>query len=247
MYNSNKFRRAGAVLISVILLLTLSACARGEAHATVHVNGSVDLDLSFSMSDSALQAVGMSKLPDNLFTGMKNEGFQVEPYDQDGRIGFNAHNKYEIDRKSAQNKPQLPEGMTFDMTNTPHFFTTTRHVTVTADLLRMTPASASEVREKLNSMNFIAKRLLENQLQMDFKLTLPVKPGENNADATEDGGKTLVWHISALNENTLELSVNTPNIRNIAITGGIVLLLIIIAVIIWIRSRRRKAAPPTQP
>jgi len=76
-------------------------------------------------------------------------------------------------------------------------------------------------------------------VNFDFKLTLPIKPMDSNADLVEDHGKTLIWHVSPLNTNKLDLTVQVPNIRNIIIMGGIALVLII-ALLIWFMVRRRR-------
>ena len=96
-----------------------------------------------------------------------------------------------------------------------------------------------EIKDQINKVPSFLKNLLLKDVNFDFKLSLPIKAQDSNADLVEDQGKTLTWHISPLNSNTLDLTVQVPNIRNIIITG-VIALIAVAALLIWFFVHRRR-------
>ena len=90
--------------------------------------------------------------------------------------------------------------------------------------------------QRIQSMNFLTKRLLDNQLDLSFSLTLPIKPLTHNADHVSPDGKTLTWDISLLQPNTVNVVVKAPNIKRIVWTAG--LGIVLLALVIWLLRRR---------
>ena len=111
------------------------------------------------------------------------------------------------------------------------------HILAEADLMESMPDG--DIKDKINNVPNFLKRLLLKDVNFDFKLSLPIKAQDSNADQVEDGGKTLVWNVSPLQKNTLDLTVQIPNIRNILFVaiGGLLLILVLL---IWFFIRRRR-------
>lgn len=112
------------------------------------------------------------------------------------------------------------------------------HITAEADLMESMPDG--EIKNQINKVPSFLKNLLLKDVNFDFKLSLPIKAADSNADQVEDGGKTLIWHVSPLQMNKLDLTVQVPNIRNIIIIA-VIGLLCIAALLIWFFVRRRRA------
>jgi len=220
------------------MLFILSACADGEAHVTVNMDGSSDLDLNLNVTDSALGMMGQDNLMTLLADTLKRNNFQAEVSDQGDRTQLKATTHYEKSNTvSTFSTSDLPNGIQVEQSITPGFFTSKLHIVAEADLLQTIPDG--EVKDQINKVPGFLKNLLLKDVNFDFKLTLPIKAQDSNADLVEDQGKTLIWHVSPLNTNTLDVTVQVPNIRNIIITGGIALVLII-ALLIWFMVRRRR-------
>ncbi|WP_054950312.1 DUF3153 domain-containing protein [Numidum massiliense] len=78
------------------------------------------------------------------------------------------------------------------------------------------------------------------QMNLQAKLTLPYDLSvTHNGTTVENDGKTIVWEINPVEDNTINVQFAIPHIRNIVIIVCGVLLLLI-AVILIVRQRRGK-------
>ncbi|MEO2203816.1 hypothetical protein ABGV42_08705 [Paenibacillus pabuli] len=221
-----------------LTLVILSACADGEAHLTVNLDGSTDLDINLGVTESALGKIGQDNLMPLLEDVLKRNNFQAEVVDEGERKQLSATTHYEKSSTTASfDMSQLPEGIQVEQTTEPGFFTSRFHVTATADLMESMPDG--EIKDQINKVPSFLKNLLLKDVNFDFKLSLPIKAENSNADLVEDQGKTLTWHISPLHSNTLDLTVQVPNIRNIIITA-VMALIVVAALLIWFFVRRKR-------
>jgi hypothetical protein len=242
--------RCSQLIAAAALLLLLCSCARGDAHATVHMDRSVDLDVEVSVSENALSSLYLQKALENYKRPLEQYGIQIVPLQESGREGFQLHHTFTAAQSDGNTNPeealqklsqQLPKGMMLSSAVKKHFFTTDYQLQLTADFLQMLPDGDQALSNKLESMNFIAKELLSRQLDFSFNLTLPIRPLAHNANRVADDGKTLTWDISPLNENRLELAVRVPNLGRIAIAAAVALLAVIALVLLWLRRRRKRS------
>lgn len=132
---------------------------------------------------------------------------------------------------------KLPPGIHIEQSKTPGFFTSQLHILAEADLMESMPDG--DIKDRINSVPGFLKRLLLKDVNFDFKLSLPIKAQNSNADQVEDGGKTLIWNVSPLQKNKLDLTVQIPNIRNILLVA-IAGLVLVLALLIWFFIRRRR-------
>ncbi|MDP4098877.1 DUF3153 domain-containing protein [Paenibacillus sp. P96] len=247
LYKSRSIRFS----IAAALLLLLCSCARGDAHATVHIDRSIDLDVEVSVNKNALNSLYLQKSLEEYVRPLEQYGIRIEPLQESGREGFRFHHTFTAPKSSGSTGaadaldklPQrLPKGLTLSSMVEKHFFTTEYQLQLTADFLQMLPNGGSTVTDKLENMNFISKRLLSEQLDFNFSLTLPIRPQAHNADRVSDDGKTMTWNISPLNENHLEFSVGVPNMGRVAAAVAAVLLIVMAFVLFWLRCRSRRSS-----
>ncbi|MGQ8874513.1 hypothetical protein [Paenibacillus sp. TSA_86.1] len=224
-------------LMLAFMLIMLSACADGEAHVTVNTNGTADLDLNLSVSDSALGKIGQHNMMPLLAEALERNNFKAEVTKQADQSVLKATTHYEKSNMTGFDSSKLPPGIQIEQSTTPGFFTSKMHITAEADLMESMPEG--DIKDKINNVPGFLKRLLLKDVKFDFKLSLPIQAEDSNADQVQDGGKTLIWNISPLQKNTLDLTVQIPNIRNIllvSITG----LVLILSLLIWFFIRRRR-------
>lgn len=221
-----------------LMLIILSACADGEAHLTVNMDGSTDLELNLGVTESALGKIGQDNLMPMLEEALKKNNFQAEVVDDGERKQLSATTHYEKSNTAASfDLSKLPKGIQVKQSTEPGFFTSRFHVTATADLMESMPDG--EIKDQINKVPSFLKNLLLKDVNFDFKLSLPIKAEDSNADLVEDQGKTLTWHVSPLNSNTLDLTVQVPNIRNIIITA-VIALIVVASLLIWFFIRRKR-------
>ncbi|MDM5278121.1 hypothetical protein QUF95_12040 [Paenibacillus silvae] len=237
MSTRNTIRQLLFTWLLIFMLVLLSACANGEAHVTVNTDGSTDLALDLSVSDSALGKIGQENAMPLLAEALERNNFKAEVTKQGDQNVLRATTRYEKSNMTGFDASKLPTGIHIEQSTVPGFFTSKMHITADADLMESMPDG--DIKEQINKVPGFLKRLLLKDMKFDFKLTLPIKADDSNADEVQDGGKTLIWNISPLQKNTLDLTVQIPNIRNILLVAipGLVLIL---ALLIWFFIRRRK-------
>ncbi|WP_172251780.1 hypothetical protein [Saccharibacillus deserti] len=232
-------RRLAALILPIALCLPLAACAQGVVDVTVNRDGTADIRMDATIDESALDTIGQSDLPDQIAESLRKQGLETEAIHQDGQAGLSASRKVELDGGTL---PEMPEGITVQNNKEAGWFTTTHNLVVIADPPELIPRESSSLTGLVGSR--LLGRFVDNEFDFDFKLTLPLKPGANNADEISGNGRTLTWNLAVTRENRIELSFTVPNIRRIVYTASAVLLLVIAAVIAFLlrRKRRKKAA-----
>ncbi|MCC3374273.1 hypothetical protein [Cohnella sp. REN36] len=238
--------RRAALLAGIGLLLAalLASCAQGQAHLTVHLNGTADLDLNASASKTMLKLVGKPDLPGQLADALRQNGMEASVEDTGGSAGIRATRR--LDLKTLQDRPsRLPDGMRMTLTKDERYFFARYHVSVDYDASQALAGLGEEANRKLAELPAITKQLAQSQIRFDLLLTTPIRLRDHNADETRDGGRTLVWHAKLLENNHIELGFPLPNVRHIANVGIPALLALVLAVagtILFWRKRRRRSA-----
>ncbi|PYE50150.1 DUF3153 domain-containing protein [Paenibacillus barcinonensis] len=241
MSTRNTIRQLLLTCMLLFMLVLLSACANGEAHVTVNTDGSADLALDLSVSDSALGKIGQDNVMPLLAEALERNHFKAEITKQGDQNVLKATNHYERSSMTAFDTSKLPTGIHIEQSTVPGFFSSKMHITADADLMESMPDG--DIKEQINKVPGFLKRLLLKDMNFNFKLSLPIKADASNADEVQDGGKTLIWNISPLQKNTLDLTVQIPNIRNIllvAIPGLVLILALLIGFFIRRKRMRRQ-------
>ncbi len=221
--------------MSLLLLFLLSACAKGEAHVTVHTDGTADVNFDLQVQNRNLKFIGQNELVQSIENAFEDHGFVTGNQQSEGTSEISASKEVKIG--GADNKQELPESISYSTVKEEGFFFSKHKITVDADLMSAIPDNTWT--EQLQAIPNFVRNLLLKDIELDFKLTLPIKPESSNADTVTPDGKTMTWHVDPLSANHLELSVSIPNIQNIIITAVIALILIGTILFIVIRKVRR--------
>lgn len=239
MFNRKSVRPSVSRLLAwvplIALCLMLSACAKGELDVKIKTDGTADIAVNALVDDSALDTLGQSDLPERIASGLRDQGFDAEATRQGDQSGIRASRNVKLD--ADRQMPDIP-GVTVESSAKPGLFFTERSFVVTTDSSELIPKQNSSIGGFLGSR--LLGGLVEKEFDFDFKLTLPIKPGSNNADEVSADGRTLTWHLAATRENRIELAMNVPNIRNIVYAASAVLLVLIALTVFLILRRKRK-------
>lgn len=236
---SNIIRRSLLAAALVLLATLLGSCAQGQAHLTIHRNGTADLDLNASISRQTLGLIGQPDLPEQLADALRRNGMEASAEDEGSQAGIRATRHLNLKDMDDQ-PPKLPDGVELEQTTDKKFFYTRYHIAVTMDMNRLLASGGNGWSQKVASLPALAKKLVESQMNLDFLLTFPIKPGANNADETQDHGRTLVWHLNLFGDNRFETSFAVPNVRHIAYTAGPAALLLIAAIVFAVVRLRKR-------
>ncbi len=225
-------------ILGSMLLLALTGCAKGEAAIDVHANGSADVSLAIALPKEAGRVVG-SSLFERLEEQLLKQGFRTELQSADDGLSFHAVRRYT--REDFADRA-LADGFTFDVTGLR--LTYKRESGWLYDSHRLSGAfqptellgSDNELMARYRALPALVRRLAENRVSLDFKLSLPIPAASHNASVKE--GRALVWQLSPTKDTPVEVTIIAPNARTFIIAGAF--LLLIIGGIAWLIIRRRR-------
>ena len=230
-----------AILIMLMLVLLLTGCAQGTAHVTVKKDGSLDLAFSLIL-DARAEKLVSGKVEDLLSERLAAAGIELKKTVSGKSTEYQFHKSY----ASMEELKNSSSG--FDIADAEvgqtHRWLYTKYDVVAQPKLN---AYSDEIIDGIGSLNVPKSlvRLLMGSFSVDFKLTIPYDLyGANNA--AEQDGNTLTWHVSLADSEPIRLAVYVPDIRNIAITAGVILLILAVLLTWFIRKRKLKRlkAPP---
>lgn len=230
----NIYLKLALVFILLGSMFFISGCFEATYHITVNKDGSGVLNYRIGLNSNVAGLIG-SQSGDPI-ADMKNDaiknGFEVSNFNENGMIGIiakknvNSLENIPIIGQTKDNKTKAPT-----ITVNKGFFNSTYKVNGNIDLSSMKTNPKDELAQISNAML--------SQVKINFVLTLPIKPGKNNASTTQDDGRTLVWQMVPGTNNIIQMEATVPNTTNIALVviGGSLLVIIVIVVII--KSRRK--------
>lgn len=209
--------------IMLSLILVLAGCA--DVTNTVKVDKKGEATISFDVDISTVAGIFASGYSNELEAKLKEAGFTV-----DKKSNTSYHIEKKLDKNETTKSNMKPEDYGVKITNTKSFFT--QKIKVDADI------DSEKIWKKEVADVAFPKEVL-SQIDYTFILDLPVSTiGDNNAKSV-DGGK-LTWDVPLDKKSEMYFEVTVPNVKNIAIVGGILVIAIIGLVIYLIRKHRKK-------
>ncbi|MBC1363081.1 protein with hydrophobic anchor [Listeria welshimeri] len=209
--------------IMLSLILVLAGCA--DVTNTVKVNKKGEATISFDVDISTVAGIFASGYSNELEAKLKEAGFTV-----DKKSNTSYHIEKKLDKNETAKSNMKPEDYGVKITNTKSFFTQKIKVDADIDIEKIWKKEVADVA--------FPKEVL-SQIDYTFILDLPVSTiGDNNAKSV-DGGK-LTWDVPLDKKSEMYFEVTVPNVKNIAIVGGILVIAIIGLVIYLIRKHRKK-------
>lgn len=221
-------------LITLATPLLLCGCLKFNMHLTINRNRTADLEITLTAPKTLLALD--PELEQKLFKDKQEElaeqGFSISDPEDEQRAGFIAAKRL----KSVEDFAELE--ITGDLglhdreifTVEKSALTTTYHLDADLDLQDIIGEESGSSALLLSDLNFI--------------LTLPVKPLEHNADAVTEDGRTLVWKLSPTKVNRLQLTARAPNLSAVLIgIAAFVLLIASVTTFLIYRSRVKQARP----
>jgi hypothetical protein len=208
--------------MSMTLLLT--GCA--DVVNTVKVNKDGTADLNFDIKLGTAVGLFAGPVISELEPKLEEAGFTIKKTAQNQ---FSIHKKLEKPTEQADLNAEANQ-YGVKVKETDGFFMKKIRFDATLDV----PKILTE--QKLGDQVPIA---LLSQVDYTLVLDFPIDTiGENNADS-KDGGK-LTWHIPLEKQNRLYFEIGVPNVKNIAISAGVLLILLVAILIMLIRRRKKR-------
>ncbi|WP_141432553.1 hypothetical protein [Bacillus sp. 03113] len=218
------------ILLSFVLLMALTGCAKGTGHLYIKKNGNMDLHFDMLLNSRAKMFLD-STFEEKIKKQFTENGFEFE------RMTDGENLKYHAEKHINSFKTKEDKLQTFSVKVTSGFFYTKYEVNGEID-----PSTYIEgTLNRIDSKN-IPKNLFDlflEKMDFDFKVTLPIDSiGKYNADRKE--GKTLSWNISLTEATPIYFDFTVPNIKNISILIVGILIVLVITFGVWYMKRKNK-------
>ena len=258
--NGRKVKSILVVVLILIIPLLLTGCLKGDFHVKINRDGSADLNYKIGFNSyliSMLESADDSDedIIESLKKDLEDEGFEVTYYKENDISGVIAKKHQEslddlsIDifqqnltaetNGSEANAAEIDSNIN-KITVNKGFFQNEYIVKANFDLTSMqTENNNSEGTE--GDTNQLGKGIADamlNQIDLNFILTLPVKPENHNASQVTNEGKTLTWNLKPGANNEVKVEAKVLNFRNMSLL--IVGLLVLIALITFYYYKNRQ-------
>lgn len=206
----------------VSLVLLLSGCA--DVTNTVKVDKKGDATISFDIDISSVAGIFASSYSEEALTKLEDAGFKV-----DKKSNTSYHIEKKLEKSSTKSDMKL-EDFGVKITNTKSFFTQKVRIDANIDPEKIWKKEVADVP--------FPKEVLD-QINYTLILDLPVSTiGDNNAKSV-DGGK-LTWDVPLAEKSEMYFEITLPNVKNIAIVGGVILVGVIVLIVYLVRKHRKK-------
>ncbi|MFC7442364.1 DUF3153 domain-containing protein [Laceyella putida] len=224
--------RKGLTLCCLILLLfTLSGCVNGHLHVTVRPDGSGIYELK--VETNRLLLTQFAPLRGRL----ERFGYQMTEIKHGDDVGW-------IARKEVKSLKATPPGPEFQTISPLAILQVEdRRIDLQKGIwFHQARLHANVDMTRLNGLNLPQlNQFVQDEADLRFILTLPLKPRVHNATSVSADGKTLTWKIVPGKVTPIDLSVRYPNF----IAWGFTLLILILLLITgWMIKRKKRKQPP---
>ncbi|WP_163651894.1 protein with hydrophobic anchor [Listeria sp. PSOL-1] len=213
------------ISILVVCLAFVAGCANITNTVKVNKNGTADINFDVNFDGTA--AFLADSIMNKAVPQFKDQGFKVKKVSST-EYQFSRHIKQTT---GGKNTNQLAKEYGINYKETKGFFFDKVRLDGTVDMPKLLKQYSGDAAIPNNILS---------QVNYTLVLDLPISGiGKNNADKVS-GGK-LTWKVPLTEKKPLFFEINVPNVKNIAIVGGIVLILAV-ALIIWLVRRKRKSS-----
>lgn len=231
-------KKRSYLIATLTLILLTTGCVNADYHVTIHKDG------SGSYRVKVLAPSVVADQLDSFQKKMETQGYRVREIREDQRVGWLAEKESKNvvedppgdefkellgpSGKTASLLPSLPEGSRGPVRIEKNWFQYQIFLKTQADLTSLQADNPLE-------------EFLWEETNLRFRLTLPLKPGEHNADQVSDDGKTLTWKLEPGEKNPVRVLVEFPNPVGWILSFILAfILLLFIFYLVWSRWLRRR-------
>ena len=216
-------KRAGLILLTGLMLISLSGCYRLKATMNIDKDGFVDFDYYYAVNESL---AGNNELEDiQLKLTDQDDGWTREEYNKDGYVG------YEMSRKNIEldNYENYMNSDVFSIRKVGWKYV------LDVDLKDFSDELTSNNGSALSAYGGYAK----------FELNLPYRVKKSNASKVSSDGRKLTWNLLDMKDGEkihAEFTLYNPDLVRAAIIGGLLLIgALVIWILVMVKKKREKA------
>lgn len=229
-----------ALLATLIMMAILTGCMKAEMDVSINLIGQISarILLVFENGEDGTPAVKaedvLKMISTTLLDDLKEQGFTVTEYNQDGYSGLLIENK-KVDTSK----------MNFEGEQQIDYSVTVENGKLVADI------PLAFINNYAIYLDQAKEQITEKGGYARISLTAPIKPASHNADEVSKNGRTLSWDLFKTTEKEslhVEYSIVTFALIWVGIVGGVAAVVVGTVLVIKAVTKKKKlsAAPQAQ-
>lgn len=225
--------RLPVLVLMLMSSILLCGCVSLDMHIQVFADGTAQSEVKFLVKPAFGELARDTSWVDTMRANAEKSGFTTRTLKEGNLVGFGAVSK----RLPLDQLPTLQQGSIGKMQGLnvrKSFFTTKYTLNTVMDLTSATGTSSPSVPGSTITAAFLS------QVDMKFRLTLPITVTTSNASSVSSDGKALTWNLLIGKSNPIKAEATAPNIMNIALVACLGLAAVILAIF---ATRNRNVSP----
>lgn len=219
------------LMMSLACVFLFTGCIRANTTITVKDNGKVDLSILYAMKDMEEYGFDKDYFSDDKLQGLRDQGCEVEIYDEDGFQGV-VLTKKDIPVEELGNSIGITQSK----------------LSIDVGILKFNKQGDNFVfdwkilgKEQIDQISAIKNYLALNGGYMKVTVNLPVKATNSNATDVTNDGKTLEWDLLNLGpDQSIHIEYTQTNIWPIVWIFGVCAVVFIGVIILVVLLIMRK-------
>lgn len=224
------------LIISILLIITTTGCAKISQSITVNKNKSVDLVIVEAVKEESLTDEQKSTMITSLnLDKIKSSEYSLENYSSNGYIGYKITRHFPNIDKISSKEEVVADLSISNITNQQYLFTVKKGLFKNTYYGDFYSSDLNSLKNNIDSSNDIYS---SSEIDIGFNLFIPTKIGNNNAGYVSGNLKNANWP-TYWNE-PIQFEFTLYNYKTIFILTALFVIIIIIFIYKLVNRKKRK-------
>lgn len=224
------------LIISILLIITTTGCAKISQSITVNKNKSVDLVIVEAVKEESLTDEQKSTMITSLnLDKIKSSEYSLENYNSNGYIGYKITRHFPNIDKISSKEEVVADLSVSNITNQQYLFTVKKGLFKNTYYGDFYSSDLNSLKNNIDSSNNIYS---SSEIDIGFNLSIPTKIGNNNAGYVSGDLKNANWPTYW--DKPIQFEFTLYNYKTIFILTALFVIIIIIFIYKFVNRKKRK-------
>lgn len=223
-------------IISILLIITTTGCAKISQSITVNKDKSVDLVIIEAVKEESLTDEQKSTMITSLnLDKIKSSEYSLENYNSNGYIGYKITRHFPNIDKISSKEEVVADLSISNITNQQYLFTVKKGLFKNTYYGDFYSSDLNSLKNNIDSSNDIYS---SSEIDIGFNLSIPTKIGNNNAGYVSGDLKSANWPTYW--DKPIQFEFTLYNYKTIFILTALFVIIIIIFIYKFVNRKKRK-------
>lgn len=224
------------LIISILLIITTTGCAKMSQSITVNKNKSVDLVIVEAVKEESLTDEQKNTMITSLnLDKIKSSEYSLENYNSNGYIGYKITRHFPNIDKISSKEEVVADLAISNITNQQYLFTVKKGLFKNTYYGDFYSSDLNSLKNNIDSSNDIYS---SSEIDIGFNLSIPTKIGNNNAGYVSGDLKSANWPTYW--DKPIQFEFTLYNYKTIFILTALFVIIIIIFIYKAVNRKKRK-------